>query len=504
MDKFFDEFSFKPAAETTQVQMSQGEIISELKNNAAFFIQFFLGEELTHVIPEFHLIAWQYLISQTAPQIALALPRGHAKTTLAKLAAVWYLLFTPYRFIVYVSNTHSIAAEACLDIINYMRSMNFEAVFGQVAFDVEQDARGFFKFTLRYQDTNGALQEKYCILRAFGAGQQVRGMNIDNKRPELAIVDDLESDENTETKPMIYKLRRWFFGPFLKAMARPNKVIFLGNMLSNLSLLYDFCEKSTQWVSMRFGCIKSDGKPLWPEMWTLAAIKADFIEYQRNGLAGKWFSEMMNMPIADGNLLIAAEDIFYLPPLVPGEQEMAFITIDAAVSKQTWSDNTAILVHAYKNGVWRISEQIIGKFTPDQIFWFIVELCKKWRTRCVGMQDTSFEKVFKFLFEVLMAVHRQQFTVFPLPHKNESKTGRISAWCSLVRKRLWALTEGEYTLTEQLLMYDPAKEKNDDDGIDAASMGATMTDLYLVQIMETYQAEKDQYKVLTGYAVCTI
>src|SRR3546814_5767176 len=56
---------------------------------------------------------------------------------------------------------------------------------------------------------------KKCILRAVGAGQQMRGINIDNQRPDMA-VDDVEDNENTESELLQKKLDRWIFGPFLK------------------------------------------------------------------------------------------------------------------------------------------------------------------------------------------------------------------------------------------------------------------------------------------------
>src|SRR3546814_1749936 len=78
---------------------------------------------------------------------------------------------------------------------------------------------------------------KKCSLHAVGAGQQMRGINIDNQRPDMAVVDDVEDNENTESELLQKKLDRWIFGPFLTALARRKKVIWLGNMLQKTSLL---------------------------------------------------------------------------------------------------------------------------------------------------------------------------------------------------------------------------------------------------------------------------
>jgi hypothetical protein len=485
------------ASETTQVQMDALETVELLRTSAEFFIHFFLGEELTYDIPQFHKDTFDLMCSDVAPNIACALPRGTAKTTLARLAVVKKWLFSPTRFIIYVSSVHSASAESCKTIIDFLQTPNFEAIFGKCEFEVFQDSRGFYKFWLPYYDEAGMIRRKFCILRAIGAGQKIRGTNIDNVRPEMAVVDDLEDDDNTETKDQIRKLKKWFFGPFIKALTRKNpKIIFIGNMLSNQSLLYHFCENSDEWYSLRFGILKSDGTPLWPDLWGMEAIRKDFIEYQRLGLIGKWFAEMMNMPIPDGNTLIASEDIRYRAPLVPGTQEYSFITVDPAISQKTWADETAIAVHAAGPDLkWQVVDYVKGKFTPDYVFLLLLDMCNKWRTRVVGVEMAGYQAALKYLFDVLMQVHKQSFSVYEVPHRNKSKLERIAAWCSLIRKDQWALTEGDYAITEQLLQYDPAKKENVDDLIDACSMGATMTTLYMPAIMQAYDIDKDMYKV---------
>ena len=452
------------ASETADVEMSIGDTIVALRENCEFFIHFFLGEELDHPVPEFHKEAWQYLTAVALENVALALPRGHAKTTLARLAVVWYLLFTPFRFILYVSNTLPVASESTKAIAEFFRSENFESVFGRVRFEVEQDQRGFYKFFLSYIDETGTVQSKYCILKPLGAGQQIRGTNIDNIRPELSVVDDLEDDDNTATALLQNKLKKWFMGAFQKALSRRNrKIIFLGNMLSSKSILYHICEKSEEWYSTRKGCILSDGTPLWPEIWPIDKIRTDFLEYQNMKMIGVWFAEMMNLPIADGNLLIQPEEIQYVPELVPGEQEYTFITLDTAISQKAWGNDTAFAVHASKAGIWRIVEVVSGQFTPDRTFFILCELGQKWSTRVLGIEQTALQQALKFLFEVFMTIHKQYFEIYDIPHKNIAKTERLSVWCSFLRRGVWVLQEGDFVITQQLLTYDPTKDNNEDD-----------------------------------------
>lgn len=491
-----NQFKAKRTVETVQVGLTQDDTVEALHKDAEFFINFYLGEELEFPVPKFHKDGWNLITQEMILYIALALPRGHAKTTLSKLCCVWYLLFTPTRFIVYISNTANVAVEACQDIIKYMMSDNHQSLFGMLDFKIQREGHGYYKFYMNCPDGKGGMYRKFVILKALGAGQQVRGLNIDNQRPELAIVDDLEDNDNTATPMLQKKLKIWFFGAFIKAMSKKrHKIIYLGNMLSNQSILYYIVDQSSQWHSMRFGALLSNGQPLWPEMWSIEAIKADYIEYQKNGLSALWFAEMMNMPMSEGTALIDPSDIPYLPLIMPGEQTNAFITYDPAISQKTWANDSAIVVHAYLRDRWQIVETVAGKFELDQVFHILIELCHKWNTRCVGIEKGAFQIGIKFIFEILMKSFNQTFNIYEVEHKNKSKVERLATWCSLLRSKHWVLTEGDQAVTQQLIGFDPLKTNNIDDVIDACAMGPVMTEYYMIEILEQYTITDTAYKI---------
>src|SRR3546814_965298 len=120
-------------------------------------------------------------------RVLLAIPRDHAKTTLSKLAVVWYFRYTNHRFCVYLSNTNTIAKNACKDIIGYLKSPNSIAVFGEIKMIKESETDSLWIFEL----TTPAGRVKTCILRAVGAGQQMRGINIDRSEEHKSELQSL-------------------------------------------------------------------------------------------------------------------------------------------------------------------------------------------------------------------------------------------------------------------------------------------------------------------------
>src|SRR5690625_7242667 len=75
-------------------------------------------------------------------------------------------------------------------------------------------------------------------VEAKGLGTQVRGLRHGSTRPDLFILDDIESDESTSTPEQIAKAKAWFNDSMLPALAKDGLVIYLGTILCYGSLLH--------------------------------------------------------------------------------------------------------------------------------------------------------------------------------------------------------------------------------------------------------------------------
>lgn len=256
---------------TIAVSVEREAIRLSLQNNAEFFIQFFLGDELTLAVPDFHKEDFELMTHDEVKQLCIAIPRDHAKTTLAKLTCVYYFMFHDIvDFILYLSNTLGIAKEAANDVWAFLNCDNFVNTFGKCTWETEQHGNGYYKFTM--PDSLGA---KKCYLKSLGTGMQVRGVNVGNQRPKLAVCDDIEDPEQIATEAGFLKVKRWFYGPFKKCLNKlGHKIIMIGNIVEEVTLVEQHC-KSPFWHSRLKGCLKDDGTPLWPEAWPLEKLQQD-------------------------------------------------------------------------------------------------------------------------------------------------------------------------------------------------------------------------------------
>lgn len=470
---------------------TRAQIIERLQDDGEFFIEFFLHEELTSPVPFFHYgEIWPLLTNTAMQRVLLAIPRDHAKTTLSKLAVVWYFLFTNHRFCVYLSNTNTIAKNACKDIMGYFDSGNFKSTFGKVKIIKESETDSLWIFEITMLDG----RVKKCILRAVGAGQQMRGINIDNQRPDIAVVDDVEDNENTDSELLQKKLDKWIFGPFIKALARRKKVIWLGNMLQKTSLLARLSMRPN-WNPVVFGALVKDAvtgllTPLWPERWSLPELVEDFQEYKDMGLVETWMCEMMNMP-GHGVDGFTSDQVKFAP--IPGTDEIlaAWLILDPAFGENATNDDSSITVHVLpKDGPPMVVDHRTGKMREDEIFDAMFEFGLRWGAWVWGIEAVAAQRVLIPFFQLMLATKLLNHSVEMVPlmsGKGDPKVSRIKAWVALMSKGEYAVYEGAVEIVTQLLDYSMKKKSNRDDLIDSCAYGPHMLLQYEGLLTAAYQ-----------------
>jgi hypothetical protein len=180
---------------------------------------------------------------------------------------------------------------------------------------------------------------------------------------------------------------------------------------------------------------------------------------------------MMNMPMPDGLGLIMAEQICYRASIGPGECEFGFITVDPAISRRTYADSTGIAVHGYFQEKWQIVEHLKFKADPITIIHRAVELAYKWQFNVIGIETVAYQAALISIFELLKITYDWRGIEVVELHASSRKVERIAAWTGWLIAHNYALNEGDFEITDQLLRYDGSKLENDDDLIDACAYG---------------------------------
>jgi hypothetical protein len=483
------------ASEFSSVNVDIDDLVHLLQYDHEAFILLLLQDQegIEKGVPDFHNWTMGYMCNPDYDKTCFAIPRDHAKTTLAKIAAIKLFIYSPFRFLVYLSNTSTISIQATRDIINFICAQHVMRIFGEPIFTQREEAKGNYMFSWRGR--------KY-IIRSLGAGQQVRGMNVDNQRPDLAIIDDLESAEEDVTNKLGYKkLKTWLYGTFMKSLdRRRNKVIQIGNLVSNESILWDHLH-SKEWKSIRLAAITNDNKPLWPARWTVEQLRIELLSYIKQGQMYVWLSEMMNMPMTSTNQLLDVEQLVMTSKVYPDSEgiKLRCITVDPAISENMAHANAAVIMcHTFNGVYWQLADtnSLYGA-TPYELYDAIMDMAIRWKTRAIGIEDVGYQRALIHVAEHENAIRGYRgFKFLPLKAGKASKTTRILTWLGMIRRGLYRFTIDDYAIFEQINKYDVTSDANIDDEIDCGAYIIYMITHYLTIIADIYEGNDSDTPVV--------
>jgi len=318
-------------------------------------------------------------------KIAIAAPRGIGKTSIARAVVMRSILFRLQSFIVYLSNS---ATSAEMQTENVKRdlisNLNVRKLFGSVKEAINQDTSIDETFSKKSWTAFG---ETFILPR--GSGQQVRGLNWANHRPELVIIDDLEDKDEIRSEDNRKKLKDWFWSDLMKTEDRYSKgciFIYIDTIKHEDSLLVDLLE-SPDWLHIQLSICDDNYKSLDQNYMTDAEIATEVAEHRRLGTLDAFYMERMNVPISKEDRNFKPEYFRYFEDrktdlvvtdfkapeekLIVRARNLLHVTIvDPAKTVKIQSADSAIVTV----GIDRTSKKIFvrdivsEKFYPDELY----------------------------------------------------------------------------------------------------------------------------------------
>lgn len=447
------------------------------------FIEFMLPDEtqMNEGVEDFHLLIFGRFVDMKVPRDVAALPRDHAKTTYLRLAFTYLMWYSPVQFFVYMGPTHAAACASLQVIWNYLRDDNSIEIFGAPIPEIIRISEGYLEFDMYWYDEKGNNQRKRVILKAQGAQQQVRGMNVHGMRPQYVGCDDIEDETAVKTEEGYRKFLAWFDNTFMRAVSRQiglNKVAQIGNLIGIRTLLNDNLN-DPDWRSIRLGVVRESGRPLWAKRFSLAAIKKELEASKRRGQLSAWFGEMMNMPLNVETALIDYEKITWSNRRHPndGHEYASFITVDPAISEKETADEAAVVLHTIdEGGVPQVSDYVHYRgMTPDKIAEEVRILSERWGCYVVGVESVQLQRILIYYLELAFAtIGKTGMNFVPIEVGRSYKMGRLISFASAVTVGEYTLATGDWDLSAQMMQIDKTKTNNLDDLTDAAAMGLYM------------------------------
>lgn len=462
-------------------QIAQGDI-AEIENlckeDFNFLAALCMPEIFKFNFPEiyqyfFNLIKGAITIgTDKFPQYAVGLPRGHLKTTWIKIQILYFILFTNRQFILIVGSVADLAQEILSDVQDILDSENIKTIYGNWRQNLETDRLDLKKFHFRGRN---------IVLCSIGAGQNLRGKNIKNLRPDVIICDDMQSKEGAESITEAKKLFGWFQGT-LKYLRSPSGClyIYIGNMYRDIKIggnnsntytcILRNLQKSRQWISLVVGGILSDGKALCEELVSLEQHMEDLTSNIDMETPEVFFAEVMNDPECGAGLntfnpeYLQPIDINYDLDFCTGK----YIIIDPSLGQKNSDEQSVGFYSVWSTGNVYCDELTIYQVDAPELVETLLKRAVAEGYNAIFSESAAYQATLLQWFTWFAAkLGITDFAFLPIPHGGVKKTTRILNSFKRIKAggvRLQPRCYPKYL--SQAMSYNPLKQNNMDDILD--------------------------------------
>jgi hypothetical protein len=443
--------------------------------------------------PVFHRHMDTILASHDARFVAFEVFRGGAKTSKLRLFTSKRIAYGISHTILYVSNTQDHAAKS-LEWIK--RAVEFNTRWAQF-----YQLKPGSKWTGTDIEIIHGVDEYPIRIMALGITGQVRGVNVDDYRPDLIVVDDPDDEETTATEAQRQKTSDLFFGALQKSLAPASeapdaKMVLLQTPLNRFDLV-ETCVRDPQWNGFRFGCFDSKGESSWPDRFTTRELMLDKQAHIHRNQLSLWMREMECTVVSSETSSFKLEWLKYFDLLPTGCYYI--IAVDPASSTRPDADFFAIVVLAIRGpDVFLVEYKLTRGQDSELATIYIVDLVQQYRPRKVVCDTVGFQRTLATGVEKEMQRRRVFAYVDRFDPKGMKKTYRIpQALSGLAAFGHLHCRHEHQDFIEQFASFSPLVDDHDD-LIDAVAMGveSVQTELIYEGESELVSVEESAYKAL--------
>ena len=427
----------------------------------------FFPKTMRQSSPDFHDEIGKALNSRDHRNVAVEVFRDGAKTTLLRVFTSQRIAYGISRTILFVSASqgHSI--------------MSLRWIKRQV----EHNRKWSETFKLRkgskwsddHVEIMHGIEEEPITLLALGVTGQLRGYNIDDRRPDLIICDDTSTDEASGSADQRNKQVNLVFGALFNSLAPASeapdaKAIILDTPKSKFDLI-ESCEDDPTWKFFRFGVFDAQGESRWPERYPTKELRLAKEAAAKVGRIAIWMREKECKVISEELSSFRQDNLKYWDTLP--ERSTYIIAIDPASSDSPEADDNVVAVLAlHRDEVYIVDYKAAIGQDPEMVLATVFEFVRKWRPLGIVVESIAYQRVLAWYIEKGMREQRCYVPVYKVQDKRRKSDRIVQALGETSGyQRLFCLST-HTKFIEQFVEYSPVAKMHDD-VLDAVAMGIT-------------------------------
>ena len=264
------------------------EVVELAATDTELFGKTFFPGSFRSPSPGFHQEIFQAIEGSGIRHSGLMVFRGGAKTTILRVYTAKRIGYGLSRTILYVGATQEHAKKSVRWLRRQMeRNRAWVSAFGLERGKIWTDE----VLELWHKPFGFPI-----TVIAVGITGQVRGINVDDYRPDLIIVDDPDSEESAGTPMRRKKTAEVFFGALEKSLAPASenpeaRMVLLQTPIARDDLI-NTCAMDPSWAVASFGCFDEQGESRWPTRFPTETLRREKQEYANRNQLSIWLREM--------------------------------------------------------------------------------------------------------------------------------------------------------------------------------------------------------------------
>jgi predicted phage terminase large subunit-like protein len=276
------------------------------------------------------------------------------------------------------------------------------------------------KFTDARWEFNNADGNRF-IVKGYGAKTGVRGSKEMGKRPVLAVLDDLVSDEDARSATVIESIEATVKKAIRYALdPTRHKVIWSGTPFNARDPLYKAVESGAWHVNVypvceHFPCTREEFRGAWSDRFTFDYVQEMYDMSVLEGSVDTFNQELMLRVMSEEDRLINDHDIqwYMRGDLLKNRLAYNFyITTDFATSEKTSADYSVISVWAIDHkGNWFWVDGVVAKQLMDKNVNDLFRLVQIYKPQSVGIEVSGQQGGFVSMIRTEMSTRQCYFSM---------------------------------------------------------------------------------------------
>ena len=291
----------------------------------------------------------------------------------------------------------------------------------------------YIPFT-RFTDTRWEFRNaggNTVVIKGYGAKTGVRGTKEMGVRPQLAVLDDLVSDEDARSDTVIASIEDTVYKAVDYALhPTKSKTIWSGTPFNAKDPLYKAVESGAWAVNVypvceQFPCTREEFRSCWPDRFDFNYVLAQYTKALKSGKIDTFNQELMLRIMSEEDRMILDSDmIWYDRNRVMTNKGLYnfYITTDFATTEKNAGDLSVLSVWAYSNnGDWLWVDGVCEYQLMDKNIDDLFRLVQEYRPVSVGVEISGQQK--GFVTWILNEMPRRNIFFSLAQDKNSTELG---------------------------------------------------------------------------------